>query len=358
MPASCNQPRSPSSQPCNIQAEIKNRTGHHRWWCDVHGAPAWGVAGERLSACAGHTTGSQGDDLARLDLRLEDYPGGVGIWGALDPVYSTSTATTERGIHVHARADIGGEKQIDGTFHEVLVVAADGGSVLVDAPSAMAAVVAMVFGLALKELRCPRCKEVHLDLEHFAVTPHLKHQCNRCGRPFFDPQRQRSISNPAAALLDLVRTSGRCTVPAKERLAVRRRDYSDISVWGSNPALLWTSPLPEEEGLHVHARDRLGRSVIDDTYASVEIDGVPLDATQLRVVMVQRSLRHLDGRVVPLTCQRCGLPHFDNGVAALQPTTVHRCAGCGDILAVRGRNRRVVANPIVAELDRLARMTP
>jgi hypothetical protein len=248
---------------------------------------------------------------------------------------------------------VGGEKVIDGTYSEVLVVARDGTAVLLDTASATAAVVASVFGLALKALRCPRCKAVHLDTEEFAVTPHRKHQCNRCGRPFFDPGGQRSISNPAAALRALEGSQRPRPVPAEGHLRVVTKECSDISVWGSNSALLWTSPIPEEEGIHVHAASVQGHYVVDDTFASLDIDGVELDATQLRAFMVQQSLRHLNGRVVAIDCPTCGLAHFDGGISALTPTTSHRCAGCGTPLVWRGRMRRVVANPVVALLQRL-----
>ena len=40
-----------------------------------------------------------------LDLNLDQYPGGVGLWGAVPPVYDTTRLPLDFGIHVHARRD-------------------------------------------------------------------------------------------------------------------------------------------------------------------------------------------------------------------------------------------------------------
>jgi hypothetical protein len=39
-----------------------------------------------------------------LELVPSAYPSGVALWGALPPVYDTTSLPVERGVHVHARS--------------------------------------------------------------------------------------------------------------------------------------------------------------------------------------------------------------------------------------------------------------
>lgn len=349
MSGTCGTARRPSPNPCNIRAEVRNRNGQPRWWCDVHGAPAWGPHGERLERCPGYG-GEPPDpnDVLRLDPR--EFAGGVGIWGALSPVYCTGPVVADWGVHVHARLTPEASKVIDRTYALVRLVT-DDQVIEIDAASATAAVVANVFGFELKTLRCPHCNEMHLDREEFGASPHRKHQCNRCGRAFFDPDGEPSISNPVAGL----RGSSPAPVPSQVDLVIRQSDFpGGVAIWGSNPALLWTSDRPETEGLHVHARSTAGEIVIDDTYRSVVIDGVELDDHMARILMVQQSLAYLRARVVAVDCPSCSEPHFDDGQHALHPHVEHLCSRCGATFSIRGRRRLVVCNPIVSILEKLA----
>ena len=59
-----------------------------------------------------------------LSLNPEDYPGGIAIWGALPAVLNTSTYPDDyNGVHVHARINIDGTKDIDRTFDIVRITA-------------------------------------------------------------------------------------------------------------------------------------------------------------------------------------------------------------------------------------------
>lgn len=41
-------------------------------------------------------------DILRLNLKA--YPGGVAVWGALNPVYDTTSTPVEMGVHVSANS--------------------------------------------------------------------------------------------------------------------------------------------------------------------------------------------------------------------------------------------------------------
>jgi hypothetical protein len=98
---------------------------------------------------------------------------------------------------------------------------------------------------------------------------------------------------------------------------------------GSNPAISWTAPSAEQEGIHVHAVGPDGALIIDDTYGSVTIDGFDLDPLRVRLLMVQRALPQLTGRIRALTCAGCGATHLDAGSSAVHPTGDHACERCG-----------------------------
>ncbi len=353
MSSTCGRPSRPSPLPCNIQAEIKNRSGDPRWWCTVHGAPAWDPGGDALAECPGAGVPDIADD-DRLIVDPDDYPGGVALWGAADPVLNTGPDPTDHGIHVHARHRAAGPKLVDATFQEVSLLLDDGVRI-VRSDAARAFMVAAVFGLELKVLRCPRCGEVHLDAAEFAVEAHRKHQCNRCGRHFFDPDQEASISNPCADLAERLGVIRATPLSSTKSLCIEQGDFGGLAVWGSNPALVWTSSQPEESGIHVHGWASGGEQVIDDTYGAVTIDGVVLDPEQIRVLMVQRSLEFLQDRVTSLRCPVCNEAHLDRGLEALRPHATHICESCGAQFAGRGRRRKVVSNPMLNVVANLIR---
>lgn len=354
MSNSCGNANRPSVQPCRIKAEVKNRNGQPRWWCLEHGAPAWGVGGVPLDRCRGADTPEPDPgDVLRIDP--SKFPGGVAVWGAVDPVFNTGPDPTDWGVHVHARTRPGGSKAVDQTYSRVILEGGDN-EVTVDALCASAFVVASVFGLHLKRLVCPHCGGAHVDAEEFATSAHRKHQCNQCGRHFFDPDNMPSISNPLAGLRTQFGEKASTTTPSHAVLDIEQSDFAGgIAVWGSNQALLWTADRQEEEGVHVHAWSERGDMVIDDTFDKVTIDGLELDPVQVRVLMVQQSLRFLRNRVIAFTCPDCNLPHFDSGVDALKPHSSHLCDGCGGVFHGRNRHRLLVSNPLIGVIRTLHR---
>jgi hypothetical protein len=293
--------------------------------------------------------------LPRLVLDPAQYPGGVGIWGALPAIYDTTTLPVEHGVHVHARRAPGRKKEIDESYSEVSVVAGCSSTKVAEA-SATPYVAGAVLGLPLQDVSCPFCGELHLDIERFAVHPHQRHLCQGCGVEFLEANR--SIGNPiisAKRKLGDVALS-RPTTPGMSgplRLDQSAKAFEGgILIWASNPAILWTGPRQEAEGIHVHAF-RVGTALptVDETYQRVEIDGISIVPTMARVFMVQQSLPYLSGAVQALSCTKCGADHFDDAIPfAVEPHRNHLCTVCGFVLMT---SAPVVSNPIVKVLARL-----
>lgn len=331
-----------------------------RYWCVVHRASATGKMGIRMPKCECADRPSILPSQA-LELHPAAYRGGVAVWGAVPPVYSTATHDEpEIGVHVHARRLPRKKKLIDFTYKLVRIyyTAANGEDKLIEVCEADAIhfLIASVFQLNLSFVEYSYCNIPHLDEGFFSVHPHKKHLCYGCGREF--TVKQAGIGNPLVAVRSLFQTDGvaRATAPAKRTLDIRQADFPlGIELWGSNPAILWTSPAPEEHGIHFHGyTNNFVVPTVDETFDDVIIDGAALDADQLRVFMAQLALGHLNDRIVSLTCPRCDLPHFDRERLAYTPHDLHLC-DCGAEFPTPGRRKKVVSNPMVELLNSLER---
>jgi hypothetical protein len=146
--------------------------------------------------------------------------------------------------------------------------------------------------------------------------------------------------------------------PAKGKVTLTQSEFpGGIRIWGSNPAILWTSSKAELDGVHLHAykNDDDLTPEIDETFASVTIDDVDLTPEAVRTLMAQSALPHLSGRVVTLRCPTCNLAAFDEGALAFAPEASRKCRnGCRTKVLSRGRFRKVVSNPLVGALSQLA----
>ena len=199
----------------------------------------------------------------------------------------------------------------------------------------------------LDALFCPKCGTAHLDSDWYAVKTHRTHLCHRCNQLF--RAGRRSISNPlAAAQMSLGLPRSREPKRAKKCLKIETSNFpGGYQIWASNPAILWTSKLREESGIHVHAWKSGRKPAEDDTFAAVMIDGVLLDEEQLRTYMAQHSLYYMRGKIHSVHCPKCGAPHFDGGAAAFRPTLEKRCIRCSSEFGFPGRRRLFVSNPFV-----------
>jgi hypothetical protein len=168
------------------------------------------------------------------------------------------------------------------------------------------------------------------------------------------------IGNPIRATQEILGLPPQKTKKAAKTLSIRQRDYpGGIQIWGSNPAIIWSSKKREEEGIHVHAYKREGELPNrDDTFSAVEIDGVRLDPVMVRTLMAQNSLPHLEKRVVPLKCDCCGAMEFSAGEQAFTPVVGRKCSKCGGHLSASTRLRGTIGNPLLATLERLAGSAP
>jgi transposase-like protein len=292
-----------------------------------------------------------------LQLDPGQYPGGVALWGAVPPIYDTTRQPLDRGIHVHARREPGGKKDIDWTYRGVRLVtgskAGPKASAAVSELDAIYYMVSSVFGYKTKYIECTRCGYPHLDKDWFSVHAHRRHLCSGCGKTF--PDSDTAIGNPIAAIQAAFGHRTRVK-PSRKKLVLRQADYpGGIQIWGSNPAIVWTGSQHEEEGIHVHAFKREGdkEPKPDETYSEVLIDGVPLDPMMVRTLMAQSALPHIAGRVRGLTCPRCRQTHFSSGEAAFTPMVKQSCTRCRHAFVSSGRLRKVIGNPCVDTLSAL-----
>lgn len=345
---------------CEIVQVGKRRDGAYRYWCIAHYANATAKYGVAAEACvaAGDEPISEADTLS-LDPKL--YPGGVALWGSVPAVYDTASRPVDRGIHVHARREGGRDKQIDLTYRKLrLPVAVDllsDGWSEVDEIDAINYMVSGVFGFETIPVSCGHCGFPHLDRDWFAVHAHRRHQCHGCGRQFSDSSH--GIGNPLSGLRARMERKPRVSVAAPRVVEVRQADYpGGLQIWGSNPAIVWTSEAPEEVGIHLHGfkTDTEEMPELDDTYSKVFIDSVELDAAQVRIFMAQSAMPHLEGRVVSMNCRSCGEPHFDKGELAFTPHIDHVCMSCGSSFTAPTQMKRTIGNPFATARLALARL--
>jgi transposase-like protein len=346
-----------SGRECEIETVGKQRNGKPRYWCKTHQASATGKYGRRLERCEGAYRAP--NEASSLNLNPADYPGGVGLWGSVPAVYDTTRLPSERGVHVHARRDPNGDKEIDGTYPAVALRVArdlidDARKVLITVETAVASYISHFLDRPILSLFCPYCGEPHLDSEWFAVKMHKRHLCHACGKIFV--VGEKCVSNPLERLRHMLgdREKGRCVEPATESLEIRQADFpGGIQIWASNPALVWTAPKAEKEGIHIHCFAPDGETrLIDDTYGTVIIDGVHVHTLHMRYFMAQQALAYLEGKIVSLKCE-CGAAYFDWGESAFRPHNHRTCASCGDVIQTQGLRKNVVSNPFV---DTIAEM--
>ena len=344
---------------CDIVPVGKRRDGGTRYWCLAHKADATAKYGRRANVCrAAHLPPILPEEILELDL--DQYPGGVALWGAVPPIYDTTRLPLDFGIHVHARKDADGDKAIDRTYRGVRLIGgqlpSDG--LLISEIDAVYYMVSSVFGFDTRHVRCTFCGYPHLDKDWFSIHPHRRHLCAGCGKHFSDAIS--GIGNPIRATQELLGLRPPKSTEARQTLSLRQLDYpGGIQIWGSNPAIIWSSEKPEEEGIHVHAYKRDGEPANpDDTFSAVEIDGVRLDPVMVRTLMAQNSLPHLENRVVPLKCDCCGAMEFSAGEQAFAPVAGRPCSNCGGHLSGPTRLRGTIGNPLIATLERLAGTAP
>lgn len=332
---------------CDIRQVEKRRSGGYRYWCMTHMCDATEKYGIAAKAC--RRSGKSQPEIVPVAIDPSHYAGGIAIWGAVPPVYDTSTLCLDRGIHVHARHVTDGDKVIDETFRSIEIVIPHqtvATKIPIDEIDAIYFMVSSIFDMPIETIKCTYCGNLHLDRDWFSVHAHRRHLCHHCGRYFRDTTT--AVGNPAAAARTAVEgiTSHR-VVPASGTLDIRQADFpGGIRIWGSNRALVWTSTRPEESGIHVHALDADNRCLADGTYGHVIVDGVELDADAVRLAMAQRALPHLTGKIHALACPECATSHLDTAAMAFEPHDSHRCGSCGVEFSSAAGKGPTIGNPM------------
>jgi transposase-like protein len=344
---------------CEIVSVGKRRNGSARFWCLRHRADATEKYGRPAKTC--RNAGQKPiDPKDILTLDLDEYAGGIALWGASPPIYDTTVLPLERGIHVHARPEANAAKEIDFSYAAVKIVGsiAPEGGILISEADAVHFMTSSVLGVKMSHIVCAHCGHPHLDADWFSTHAHSRHLCSACGRYFKD--LRSSVGNPICGVQEACGVKAPQLKNAPEKLAIQQSDYpGGIQIWGSSPALLWTSPTAESKGIHVHAFEtKKGPPAIDETFSAVVIDGVKLDPQQVRVLMAQRTLLSLRNRVAAIDCPECAAPVFESGFLAFTPQTTHTCLKCSARFTAKGRLRKTIANPLPGILPLLAKNAP
>ena len=298
-------------------------------------------------------------ETATLDLTPSDYPGGVALWGSVPAVYDTTSRPVDRGIHVHARRTVGGDKEIDRTYRRLRVPypkdLLSGQWLEVDEVDAINFMVTTVFEFQTIAVACGHCGFPHLDRDWFAVHPHRRHQCHGCGRLFSDTGP--GIGNPVSTLRNIIHPTEHRLANALRTIEVSQTKFpGGIQIWGSNPAIVWTSSFPEEVGIHLHCFDNPEDEYpsVDNTFSRVLIDDVELNAVQIRYYMAQSAMPHLEDRIISINCPSCGMAHFDTGELAYTPHIDHDCQACGASFRATSSIKKSIGNPFVSARLRLS----
>ena len=343
---------------CQIVSVGKRRDGGTRFWCLKHKADATAKYGLRARHCR-YAYVKPPTRAESLSLDLSHYSGGIGIWGAVPPVYDTTHQRVDRGIHVHARRVNEGPKEIDHTYRLVKLLGRnfDKAGFMISELDAIYFMVSSVFGYTTKYIKCKFCKYPHLDKDWFSVHIHRRHLCAGCGNQF--PDTERAIGNPIAKIRELFDTSSRKIEASTKIFEFNQADFpGGIQVWGSNPAILWTANRNEEEGIHIHAYNQLGALIHDDTFSRVVIDGISLNPVMVRMFMAQKALPHIGDRIKKMICPKCGNPHFDLGQDAFTPHEIHSCQHCDSVFKSGSRLRLTIGNPMVGVFGMLTQNAP
>lgn len=347
---------------CEIVSVGKRRDGGTRYWCVAHHANATAKYGTPSLQCvAADDEPIRAEDT--LDLKLGEFRGGVALWGSVPAVFDTTTKPVDRGIHVHARHEVNGSKMIDWTYRKLRIPfekdLISGEWMEVEEIDAINFMVSEVFGFKTIQVTCSHCGFAHLDRDWFAVHNHHRHQCHGCGRYFSDCVS--GVGNPLAALKQMIEKFPATQILAPREIKIDQKDFlGGIQIWGSNAAIVWTSAKPEETGIHLHCFESLDAvlPVIDNTFSKVSIDGIELDAEQVRFFTAQNAMPHLTGRLIAIECPKCELAHFDTGVHAYTPHVEHICHECGAVFKTKGNLKKTIGNPFVALRDKLAVDSP
>lgn len=290
--------------PCQIIACGKFRHGANRWYCKTH-QMHWGtkadIAASRETGeirCSNHSV----EMNYVVDPQIVDFNDfeEIGIWCSLPPAIS-SLPIEKRApkIHVHKRFTGEERKVLDRDFDAIvcsynrdlsLFISSEITQIQVTPPAAFEFVRSIEEQKCMECVICKSCGYPHLDLGDFAVTPHKKHFCGNCGNDSVW-SKEKIVSSPLVPLHDQFSKSNTYVAPNRT-LNMDEYQGKHFEVWSSTPAVVWTANRPQEHGIHVHIYEHSlgGRRLVDDTFASVTLNGGNLNRSELWNQMVANTL--------------------------------------------------------------------
>lgn len=281
-----------------------------------------------------------------LTLKMNDYPGGVAIWGALPAVFDTSREGFDRGVHVHARLAVASKKSIDATYQFVEAIC-DHQSFLIDETAAVHFTMASIFANPIISLDCSNCGKAVTSIGFAAVMPTTNHRCQHCD--YLNTTPIACVINPIMALKTRLgdSTVQRPAIVPERTINIELTDYpGGVQIWGSNPSILWTAPRLEESAIHVHAYNREGKRVVDNTFGRVTLAGQDLEIDMIRVLQIQQALPELMAQITTVCCPACGVAQFDQGQHAVIAHANRTCLQCGGEFT----HPPVISNPVFQQL--------
>lgn len=262
---------------CDIVEAGKMRNGVKRWWCRTH-QHHWGTKQDLLGArregvlrCANH---AQPMSYVVNPPRVR-----VDASEALAIVYELPPALTSRGWKSECppqkfmvQSFEGAEKNPTKLYEcQALTVVYSDRSDLLGAveerlvhltpPAAVEYLLAVERGVEMGSIHCKDCGWPHLDLGEFADRAHSKHLCSNCGRDGTWSDRPIA-STPLKSLNDQFSPTPRRV--ADGVLDLDELPSSEFALWPSMPAILWTSEIPQIEGV-------MARVMVE---GSIAIEGV------------------------------------------------------------------------------------
>lgn len=195
------------------------------------------------------------------------------------------------------------------------------------------------------------------------MNPHeLENECNvvAVGKQRNGSSRYWCLTHGSSATAKygkkLERCEGAYLRPSDKNLAeLSPEEYTGgIAIWGAVRPVYDTSGLPDEEGVHVHARrsQNDGLKEIDGTFDAVAIN-VTKDLFDNRKMVISKETavasyisQFLNRPMQSLFCTYCGVPHLDSEWYAVKLHKRHLCHACGKLFTA---NEKSVSNPL-AEL--------
>ena len=271
-----------------------------------------------------------------LTINPDDYQGGIGVWASFNPAFTNRNRrnVTEpiSGVHVHARKRLGIAKCIDYTFDLVILELSSYGMGFREVANNMmlSYFIAENLGHKIKSLKCPHCGHPHLDEGELNTKPHSHHLCLNCNRDFHDIEE--SVSNPLMEIRQtMIHRRPEPPVAAVNReVDILKDEYpGGIEMYGTHKALIWTSTVPQESGIHLHCYAEGGKNrLVDDTYGIVDLNGVRLNPTETQLLQAQLISSYLRPFVKTVYCPKCHSPQKDIHDRACTPHVNFTCENC------------------------------